>query len=208
MDLLVLAKEPIAGLVKTRLCPPCSPSEAAAIAEAALADTLQAAVASGADRVVVSLDGRPGAWCPAGVEVVDQGQGTLSDRLAATWRSTRGPALQIGMDTPQADASILAAAMAQLVDGPDTAVLGQAVDGGWWAVGMLEPHPEVFAGVPTSQTDTGRRQLSRLVESGLATGLLPRLRDVDAWADAVAVAALCPGSRFGSAVRRVSETAA
>lgn len=208
MDLLVLAKEPIAGRAKTRLCPPCHPSEAAAIAEAALADTLDAAVASGAERVVVSLDGRPGAWCPAGVEVVDQGQGTLSDRLAATWRATRGPALQIGMDTPQADASVLAAAMAQLVDGPDAAVLGEALDGGWWAIGLLKPHPRVFADVPTSQPDTGRRQLARLLESGLTAGLLPQLQDVDTWADAVAVAALCPGSRFETAVRRATETAA
>lgn len=208
MDLLVLAKEPIAGRAKTRLCPPCSPQEAAAIAEAALADTLDAAMASGADRVVVSLDGYPGAWCPAGVKVIDQGSGTLSDRLATTWRTTRGPALQIGMDTPQADASVLAAAMAQLIEGPDAAVLGQAWDGGWWAIGFLVPRPDVFAGIPTSQADTGGRQLSRLVESGLATGLLPALRDVDTWADAIAVAACCPGGRFEAAVRRVGEVAA
>lgn len=208
MDLLVLAKEPVAGRAKTRLCPPCSPAEAAAIAEAALADTLEAAMSSGADRVVLSLDGRPGPWCPVGVEVLDQGQGTLADRLATTWRATRGPALQVGMDTPQADAAVLAAAMTQLIDGPDAAVLGQALDGGWWAIGFLEPHPEVFARIPTSQADTGGRQLCRLVESGLATGLLPALRDVDTWADAVAVAARCPGGRFETAVRRVGHVAA
>ncbi len=206
MDLLVLAKEPIAGRVKTRLSPPCSPAEAAAVAEAALADTMAAAVASSADRVVVSLAGRLGAWCPAGVEVVDQGVGTLADRLATTWRATRGPALQIGMDTPQVDAALLDAAMAQLVDGPD-AVLGQALDGGWWAIGFIEPRPAVFAGIPTSRADTGGRQLSRLVEEGLATILLPALRDVDTWTDALAVAALCPDSRFAHAVRQVRAAA-
>jgi len=204
----VLAKEPVAGRVKTRLCPPCSPTEAAAVAEAALADTLAAAVATGADRVVVSLDGPPGEWCPEGVEVVDQGGGTLADRLAATWRVARGPALQVGMDTPQADAALLEAAMARLTDGPDHAVLGRALDGGWWAIGFKEPRPDVFAGVPTSRTDTARRQLGRLVELGLTAGSLPVLQDVDTWSDAVAVAAASPHGRFAAVVRRIGATAA
>lgn len=208
MDLLVLAKEPVVGRAKTRLCPPCSPLEAASIAEAALADTLEAAVASGADRVVVALEGRPGAWCPMGVEIVDQGDGDLADRLATTWRSTTGPALQIGMDTPQADATILDTAMAQLVSGAAEAVLGCALDGGWWAIGFIEPRPDVFAGVPTSRADTGGRQLARLAEMGIATGLLPTLRDVDTWSDATAVADASPLGRFGAAVRRVGSSVA
>ncbi len=203
MDLLVLAKEPVAGRVKTRLCPPCSPTEAAAVAEAALADTLGAAVASGADRVVLSLDGQPGPWCPPGVEIVHQGDGDLATRLAVTWQATRGPALQIGMDTPQADAPILAAAMAQLADHGVDAILGPALDGGWWAIGFRLPQPGAFVGVPTSRPDTGRRQLARLQERGLVTRLLPALRDVDTWADALVVAQCHPQRRFAAAVALV-----
>ncbi|MEO5678521.1 MAG: glycosyltransferase, partial [Acidimicrobiales bacterium] len=69
---LVLAKEPVAGRVKTRLCPPLTPAEAAAVAEAALADTLAAVARCGADRLVVALDGAPGPWLPAGFEVIPQ----------------------------------------------------------------------------------------------------------------------------------------
>ena len=60
--LLVIAKEPVPGRVKTRLTPPYSPREAAALAQAALTDTLEVALAVPAHRRVLVLDGTPGAW--------------------------------------------------------------------------------------------------------------------------------------------------
>ena len=68
--LLVIAKEPRPGRVKTRLTPPFTPEEAAALAEAALADTLDAVARTPAERRVLVLDGTPGPWLPAGFEVV------------------------------------------------------------------------------------------------------------------------------------------
>jgi hypothetical protein len=204
VELLVLAKEPVAGRVKTRLCPPCTPEEAARIAEAALADSLDAALGAGADRVLLALDGRPGPWLPPGVVVVDQGDGPLDRRLARAWSHVTTPALQIGMDTPQVSAPALAAAMGTL-DGPGTdAVLGLAEDGGWWAVGLAAFEPAVFLGVPTSRDDTGRRQAARLRGLGRRTTALPVLRDVDTFDDALAVAALAPPGRFTAAVAAVA----
>jgi glycosyltransferase A (GT-A) superfamily protein (DUF2064 family) len=203
VDLIVLAKEPVPGRVKTRLCPPCSPREAADIAAAALADTLAAALASGADRVVLALDGRPGAWCPPGVAVVSQGGGGLDRRLAAAWAATAGPAVQVGMDTPQVAASDLGAAMAALGEPATDAVLGAADDGGWWAIGLHRPHPLAFDGVPMSRPDTGARQRARLVALGLRVRPLPTRTDVDTWSDAVAVATAAPDTRFADAVRRL-----
>ena len=72
LHVLVMAKAPVPGRVKTRLCPPCTWDQAAAIAEAALADTLAAVVACRATRKVVALDGEPGPWLPPGVEVISQ----------------------------------------------------------------------------------------------------------------------------------------
>ena len=69
MHLLVMAKAPVAGRVKTRLCPPCTPGEAAGLAEAALADTLDAVLEAGAGRCILALEGEPGPWLPAGFEV-------------------------------------------------------------------------------------------------------------------------------------------
>ena len=198
-DLIVLAKEPVPGRVKTRLCPPCTPAEAATLAAAALADTLDAALASGARRVVLALDGRPGAWCPPGVEVVGQGAGSLDRRLTTAWAAaTSGPAVLIGMDTPQVTAADLDAALGALAD--HDAVLGPASDGGWWALGLRRPHPRAFAGVPMSRADTGARQHARLTALGLRTAPLPVRTDVDTWDDAVTVARAAPGGRFAAAV--------
>ncbi len=173
------------------------------MAEAALVDTLVAALSSSADRVVLALDGRPGPWLPAGVEVVRQRGTAFDERLAAAWSDIGGPTLQIGMDTPQVTPALIDLANAAL-ERPDTdAVLGPAEDGGWWSIGLRRVDPAVFRGVPMSQPDTGAQQMARLGELGLRTATLPRLRDVDTIADALEVAALAPDTRFAAAIREL-----
>jgi hypothetical protein len=110
--------------------------------------------------------------------------------------------VQIGMDTPQLGAGDLDAAMAALAGPGVDAVLGPAADGGWWAIGLRRPHPRTFTGIATSRPDTGARQADRLAALGLRTHRLPVASDVDTWDDALAVAALSPGSSFAAAVRR------
>ncbi|MCX3061687.1 glycosyltransferase, partial [Streptomyces sp. GXMU-J5] len=83
--LLVLAKEPVAGRVKTRLTPPFTPREAAALAEAALRDTLDAALAAPVRRRVLVLAGEPGPWLPPGFDVVPQRGDGLDERIAAAF---------------------------------------------------------------------------------------------------------------------------
>jgi uncharacterized protein len=196
--LLVIAKEPVAGRVKTRLCPPCTPAQAAWLARAALADTLAAGGAARDARRVLVLDGRPGSWLPAGWDVVPQrGQG-LAERLAAAFDDVGGPALLIGMDTPQVRPPLLDAGLRAL--GRHDAVFGEAADGGYWAIGLRIPDPAVFAGVPMSLDCTGAIQRARLDALGLRTLELPPLRDVDDIAAAHAVAADAPGSRFAAAL--------
>ncbi|WP_432954073.1 TIGR04282 family arsenosugar biosynthesis glycosyltransferase [Micromonospora haikouensis] len=215
-QVLVLAKTPEPGRVKTRLCPPCTPEQAARIAAAALADTLDTVATATAGARILVVDGDHPA--PAGWERLAQRGGPLADRLAnafadtrpvadtrlvADHRGTAAATLLIGMDTPQLTAAHLDAAMGLLgtADGPD-AVLGPADDGGWWALGLREPgHAEALRAIPTSTAHTGRLTLAALRRRGLRVHLLPRLRDVDTAADAHAVAALCPpDSRFALAV--------
>lgn len=198
---LVMAKAPVAGRVKTRLCPPCTPKEAAALAEAALADTLDAVAACGASRRIVALDGDPGPWLPPGFEVVPQVGGGLDRRLAAAWAGAGGPGVQIGMDTPQVTAGLLDEALASL-DGT-SAALGLAVDGGWWAVGLRRPDPRAFLRVPMSTAGTGAAQLARLRRLGLDVTLLPTLVDLDTAADLPAVVASGSAIRTAEQARRI-----
>lgn len=207
MFVLVMAKEPVPGRVKTRLCPPCTPLQASDIACAALADTFDAAMACGADEVIVALDGDAGPWLPAGVRVVPQIGGTFDRRLTAAWASTNGPGLQIGMDTPQLNADLLDEAMAALQLGGNDAVLGAAADGGWWAIGLQDADERVFIDVPMSTQHTGSAQRARLESLGMRIGDLPELVDVDHFADAVLVAESIPHTRFAEAVQRVDVTA-
>ncbi|MFB8086764.1 DUF2064 domain-containing protein [Streptomyces sp. NPDC055992] len=205
---LVIAKEPLPGRVKTRLTPPFSPAEAARLAEAALADTLHTLLTVPAARRVVVLAGAPGPWLPPGIEVVEQGAGGLDDRLAAAFGACTGPTLLIGMDTPQITAARLAPAL-----GPDgwdgcDAWFGPAEDGGFWALGLAEPDPALLRGVPMSVPETGAVQRRRLVDAGLTVRDLPALRDVDTAADAAEVAALAPDGRFAAEWSRLTRTAA
>jgi glycosyltransferase A (GT-A) superfamily protein (DUF2064 family) len=198
MHLLVMAKTPVAGRVKTRLSPQFTPGDAACLAHAALADTLDAAMAAGADRVVVALDGEPGEWLPHGARVVPQRGHRFVDRLANAWADTGAPGVQIGMDTPQVTASDLNDAMTALAGPEIDAVLGPATDGGWWAIGFVASSPGAFAGVPMSAANTGVHQLRRLHRLGLRVATLAEQRDVDTAADADAVAALAPSTRFAA----------
>ena len=198
--LLVIAKAPVAGRSKTRLCPPCSPAQAADLAQAALRDTLRAvAAAPGVGRRVLVLDGAPGPWLPRGFEVVAQRGDGLAERLAHAFATCSGPALLVGMDTPQLTPALLAAGLQALRNGA-ASVLGLATDGGYWAIGLRRPDPAVFDGVPMSAACTGAVQRARLHALGLAPVMLPVLRDVDRVADAVAVAAVAPATRFARAL--------
>ena len=188
--LLVVVKEPRAGRVKTRLTPPCSPRQAADLAAAALADTLAVVGAVPAARRVVVLEGRL-ASVPDGFEVTAQGTGRLDERIAAALAQVEGPVLLVGMDTPQLTPDLLRVDWA----GVD-AWLGPACDGGFWALGLRCSDPALVLGVAMSTPRTGGDQYDRLRRAGLRVGLLPALRDVDVAADAEAVAALAPGTRF------------
>jgi uncharacterized protein len=197
--LIVIAKAPVAGRVKTRLCPPCTPGQAAALAEASLRDTLAAASGSQATRRVVCLDGAPGAWLPAGFDVIPQRGTGLAARLAAAFEDAGGPAFLVGMDTPQVRPEWLDAGLEAATRGD--AVLGASLDGGYWGIGLRRPDPAVFTGVPMSSRRTGAVQRARLAALGLATAILRPLRDVDTWDDAVRVAVEAPATRFAAAMR-------
>lgn len=213
--LLVLAKAPVPGYAKTRLTPPATPAQAASIAAACLLDTLDAVLGTGL-RPVVALSGHLGRAANAGAvaralrrcTVIPQRGDGLAERLVNAHADTAvlalgAPVLQIGSDTPQVTATGLAASAALLADGCD-AVLGPATDGGWWALGLQDPHhAAVLRGVPMSTPETGWASARALTSRGLTVARLPEMRDVDTMADAVCVSVRAPRSRLARAVAAI-----
>jgi rSAM/selenodomain-associated transferase 1 len=201
--LAVIAKAPVAGRVKTRLCPPCTPRQAADLARASLQDVLAAMAACPARRRVVVLDGEPPDWIPRGFAVVVQHGDGLAQRLSNAFGDLGGPALIVGMDTPQLTSLDLQRALGALAQ--SDAVLGPAFDGGYWCIGLRRPDRRVFDGVPMSSPATARRQRERLESLGMSVAGLQRLRDVDTFDDALRVAAMAPASRFARQLALLDE---
>ncbi|MBL8775233.1 MAG: DUF2064 domain-containing protein [Acidimicrobiales bacterium] len=203
---VVMAKAPQAGRSKTRLCPPCRPEQASALAEAALRDTLDAVLATPGVRRVVALDGSVGSWLPRGFEVVGQEGDGLDERLARAVERVGGPVAVIGMDTPQVTPEAITVILGGI--GPGRAVLAPAADGGWWALGLHRADGAVFRDVPMSRDDTGARQTEQLRRCGLDVRRGAELIDIDHWPDALAVAAAAPRTRTAALVAQIEASLA
>lgn len=208
MDLTVavIAKECVPGRVKTRLSPPLMPEGAAQLAQLSLSRTLDTVRSLPARRRLLVMDGTPTVRDAAQFTVLPQASGGLDERLAAVCDAVSGPLLIIGMDTPQFSADHVelllddwSAAQAR-----HEAWMGPATDGGFWALALRRPDGNLIRGVPMSTTSTGARQLGRLTASGLSVGMLPELRDMDHFSDALQIAAAIPGSAFAQSVAQTT----
>lgn len=209
--LMVVAKAPVAGKVKTRLAATVGMDRAAEVAAAALLDTLDAARSTPVQTRIVALDGNLDAAYRSDeirsllddfVVISQRGDG-LAKRLANAHLDAGNlagqPVLQIGMDTPQVTPGQLGECARVLLD--SQAVLGMAGDGGWWILGVSDPAAAAgLEGVAMSQPDTGAATVDALRSKGCEVTLLPRLDDVDTIADIAPVRAACVlGSRFSQA---------
>jgi glycosyltransferase A (GT-A) superfamily protein (DUF2064 family) len=215
--LLVVAKAPVPGFAKTRLCPPATARQAAEIAASALLDTLEAVYSTPRAIPLVAMTGELSEAARSdeifhalrSATVFAQRGWDFATRLANAHSDVNAlhtglPVVQIGMDTPQVTAEILTAAAEPLLQGGREAVLGPAEDGGWWALGLRDPRQAVVLGeVPMSQDDTGERTLRALTASGLQVESIAALSDVDTMSDARRVAKLRPNGRFATAVAAV-----
>ena len=209
MTALVVAKAPVAGLAKTRLAATIGNDAAADVAAAALLDTLDAVAAAPVSARVVAMTGDLSAASRsaeirarlADFTVVEQRGDDFADRLVSAHAdaSVAGgglPVLQIGMDTPQVTAGLLAECAAALVE--TDAVLGMAHDGGWWILGITDPDAaQSLRGVPMSTAQTGALTLAALRDAGQHVELVAELADVDTVDDVEVVRRECsPDSRF------------
>lgn len=211
---LVVAKSPVTGRVKTRLGRDVGMERAADLAAAALLDTVAVcAAAYGAQRCHLALDGvlAHGRLADELLDAVadwtvhpQRGEG-LAERLVHAHRDAAAfsgsPVVQVGMDTPHLAVGSLVEA-ASLLTTPDAAVLGPAYDGGWWLLGVAGPHLLAHLGqVPMSTPVTGELTRRALVRAGARVTDIEALRDVDEVADAEWAALAAPESRFARSWR-------
>ena len=187
----VMAKAPRRGEVKTRLVPPLTPAEAAALSGAFLRDAaeniLTAAETAAIDGwVAYSPPGSEAvfeALLPRGIRLLPSRRPGLAaslldaaDDLLATGY---GGACLVNNDSPTLPTAAIAAAARALAAPGDRAVLGPAADGGYYLIGLKRLHRRLFEDIDWSTERVLRQTLDRAAEIGLATVMLPVWYDVD-----------------------------
>jgi hypothetical protein len=183
--LLIVAKRPVAGQTKTRLCPPLALDEAAQLYECFLRDTLD--VARAVPHVVRHI-----AYLPRDESdyfhqlapdfaLTPQVGESLGERLdhALTHCLRDGFARAVIMDSDSP--TLPPAYVAQAFDALDAAdvTLGPCEDGGYYLIGVKRPQPHLLREVRMSTPDVLRDTLSRAEQAGLRVALLPMWYDVD-----------------------------
>jgi rSAM/selenodomain-associated transferase 1 len=184
--LVVMARQPVPGRVKTRLFPYLSPEQSASLYTAFLRDAVGLALS--VPEYAVYL-----AYTPASsrrffyefllprVELIRQKQGKLGGRMAELiHRLTNeefSPVVVIGSDIPMLQPGILKEAL-KILEETDIC-LGPSGDGGYYLIGMNTLHKELFKKIPWSTPEVLKVTLERIEEAGLSAGLLEEFRDVD-----------------------------
>jgi uncharacterized protein len=178
--ILIFAKAPVPGRVKTRLIPALGAEGAAALARDMLARTVEEALASGLEAELVG-DPDPAAWYegPA-LRLSAQGDGDLGARLARAVRRCLADGARpvlIGSDCPALDRRRLAAAAAALET--HEAVLHPAEDGGYVLLGLARFDRLLFERIPWSSASVAAETIARIRRLGWSLHLGETLRDVD-----------------------------
>jgi rSAM/selenodomain-associated transferase 1 len=182
--IVIFAKAPAAGRVKTRLIPALGAEGAAALAGEMLAATVEEALAAG---LAVELCGEPDSarWHEArpGLTLTAQGEGGLGERLARAAERVLGEdrILLIGSDCPELHRGRLRAAAEALED--HDAVIHPALDGGYALLGLKRFDGSVFKGIDWSTARVAAQTMARIEALGWSLHVGEALRDVDEPAD-------------------------
>lgn len=184
----VMGRAPEPGRVKTRLVPPLSYEQAAALYRCLLLDKLQQ-VAGLPDidpyLAYTPQEARPLmlTLLPEGFTLIPQAGSTLGDRLhrlSAILLERGHPAvILIDSDSPTLPTPYLSDAVARLQDGSTDLVLGPTDDGGYYLIGLKRPHRTLFDDIPWSSPTVLAETLHRAAAHRLQATVLPSWFDVD-----------------------------
>jgi len=188
ITIVIMAKVPVPGRVKTRLIPAVGPEGAAEIARQLLHQTIDlveqlkgtktilAVAPSDQLEQMANVIGRP-------ISMIPQGEGDLGRRLARVFRTAFEQGAQgvlvVGTDHPQLPQAALEQGVAWLLERKEQVILGPTEDGGYYAVGLNRPHPELFDGIPWSTADVLEETKRKAEASRLPVRLLPGWFDLD-----------------------------
>ena len=218
--LAVMTKAPRAGQVKTRLTPPLTPEEAAALNISFLRDTTAAISATAADGGAAGIAaytpvGAEAAWAeilPGHFQMLAQRGEDFGERLTCAvedlLRVGFASVCLIDSDTPTVAQSVYHRAVKLLAKSGDRVVLGPAHDGGYYLVGLKRLHRRLFEDIAWSTDSVLDQTKERAAEIGLAAELLPTYFDID---DSVMLRRLCDellGNAQKTAVDPAPETRA
>ncbi|NUQ17170.1 MAG: glycosyltransferase [Sphingomonas sp.] len=183
--IIIFAKAPVPGRVKTRLAPALGEDGAAALARTMLLHTIKEASLAGVGKPEICADPDPPHpdWqglLPAGFRTSTQGEGDLGERLArAVQRALREDAavLLIGTDCPALDRFRLCRAAADLRD--HDAIIHPAADGGYVALGLRRYDASLFSGIAWSTSSVAKQTIERIRRLDWTLRIRETLRDVD-----------------------------
>lgn len=185
--IVVFAKAPLAGFVKTRLIPALGAQGAADLARRMLSHTLAQALAAGTQAVELCMSPAPSdaAWnsveFPQTVESSAQGEGDLGERMNRAINRAlaqqQGPVLLMGTDCPALCTAHIAQAACQLEH--HDAVLVPAADGGYVMIGLRLPCSSLFNDMAWSTPVVAGETLHRMASLGLRVWQGPMLHDID-----------------------------
>jgi uncharacterized protein len=202
----MFARVPLAGSVKTRLVPPLTADGAAKLYLVFLQDLTERLRGSRLRPTVFVSGGNPGDLAPllpAGWPVAGQHGDTLGERLAAAFEvllaSPGTRAVIIGSDSPDLPLTHIKRAF-RLLKHRDV-VLGPAVDGGYYLVGLRAPAPALFRDVPWGTADVFAHSVRAVHEAGLSLALTPPWYDVDDAASLALLKSLCEARRVAGGKR-------
>ena len=189
--LAVMAKAPRAGKVKTRLAPPLTLEQAAAINVCFLRDTtenISGVAAAGRAAGVISYTpvGDEALFdnlLPADFALIPQRGEGFGERLLATAEDILacgyGSVCLIDSDSPTVPAAVFEMAVAELERPGDRVVVGPSHDGGYYLIGLKRAHAEVFADINWSTATVFEETVAAAKAAGIEVVVLPLWYDVD-----------------------------
>jgi len=178
--LILFAKAPIAGRVKTRLCPPLTPDQASGLHSALVRDTTEMlSTFSGYAELELSSDSAIEPWPDVNVPRSVQAEGDLGIRifhaLAGALTSGREMAIVVGSDSPGLPSSHIRA----LLESDADVTLGPTLDGGFFAIACRRVHASMFERVRWSTGFTLEDVARSAAHCGLNLATGPTWLDVD-----------------------------